>query len=767
MTRFASALAFVVASASSVAASHIPETLHNVANIETMRNPSLRTKDAERKSALHANLAASVVKPSKQLSRKLDEAAAADEEAVDEYYWDESMDASGIGFDITNYAVKYTKCATVQSYSDNLAVADYTDTVLAAQRFALFRLCPKDQCSASSDNGCGSNYGEYVVSLDKFMLSMLEYQESRVAGYCEYCQNCAAIEAAKNFHVEVKAAKEAAVLAAQTAYNTWYEDWLATQYANGNNVDEDGDGQVDTLTAAQAYYTAVKDGNNYANTYAANNYGSSYSASTSSGSSSASTGGYSVYNQNMWEVQNSQNKVYANSEAWSSMGSQSRSGTFYGKPVLNGYYENGVFYNVYGYFNGENTYVNLEDYDTFEWDEALWGEMPEGFQDIDENTESCLYKYAGSCYNQYDACMQILEDEDYTMYQQYMQQVNAYNSANGYQAQPIRATLKEFVQCVEVFPMEKYGNQYYQQSQYAQQQSYQQTAQQYNCYDGDENCQKMQEYSAQMYAYQQEKLQNRRYFVGPNCASNGRDIALAVYEDEYCSVLDSSSTVESVLGYSPYSSNLDLFPSECLSCFTEEQEAWYEDEEVYTLEPMCSMLYQYSGKCNKHLTATEYNYDGYAANGNYEYQNQNQDANSAYADYANNEWKQMYQSENQAQNENAVCSFLESLASNTYNENGEINVSGATWASWKKEYSAESRAMNAGMKAALVITALAAMAMAVTACVLHSVLARKNIPWKPRRSKGVDPTDLARKDSGITMGRSRSGATGAGTNPLL
>ena len=76
---------------------------------------------------------------------------------------------------------------------------------------------------------------------------------------------------------------------------------------------------------------------------------------------------------------------------------------------------------------------------------------------------------------------------------------------------------------------------------------------------------------------------------------------------------------------------------------------------MYTLEPMCSMLYQYSGKCNKHLVTTEYNYQGYVADSNYQYQYQEQNNNAAYADYANDEWKQMFQSENQAQNENAVC----------------------------------------------------------------------------------------------------------------
>jgi hypothetical protein len=198
---------------------------------------------------------------------------------------------------------------------------------------------------------------------------------------------------------------------------------------------------------------------------------------------------------------------------------------------------------------------------------------------------------------------------------------------------------------------------------------------------------------------------------------------------------------------------------------------------VYALDPVCSMLYQFAGKCNKHMSATEYNYDGYVYNPNYEYQNQAEDdtvKQNDGDDYTNNEWKQMFQSENQAQNENAVCNYIDALTSNTYNEFGEVSVTGTNWASplaWNRAFASQSRAMSRGMKAAISITALAALGMSIAACVLHSMLARKNIPWKPRRSKGQDPTDLARQNSGITMGRSRSGpGTGIVTgssNPLL
>jgi hypothetical protein len=185
------------------------------------------------------------------------------------------------------------------------------------------------------------------------------------------------------------------------------------------------------------------------------------------------------------------------------------------------------------------------------------------------------------------------------------------------------------------------------------------------------------------------------------------------------------------------------------------------------------MLYQLSGKCNKNLKAVEYNYYGnnYNQNNNInnQYNGEYQDANDEEAQRQN--YKQMYQSQQQAANEEAVCAFIESLTSNSYNENGEVTISGSQSffnpASWGREVQAESKAMSAGMKAALIITAFAAAFMAVAACVLHGALARKNIPWRPgaRRGKGEDPTDLARQNSGITMGRSRSGP--GGSAPLI
>jgi hypothetical protein len=189
-------------------------------------------------------------------------------------------------------------------------------------------------------------------------------------------------------------------------------------------------------------------------------------------------------------------------------------------------------------------------------------------------------------------------------------------------------------------------------------------------------------------------------------------------------------------------------------------EKWYEDEQVEGadtgIEPMCSMLYQFSGKCNKNLSpATNYS-KNYAYNKN--------------GGTIDEGWLLMYQSEEQYLNENSVCTFINSLRYNTYDQNGEVVLNPSTsWnpSSWQKEMAIQSRVMHKGMKAWLIVTALAAGCMAIAALVLHGMLARKNIPWRPT-SKGVnaggDPTDLARQNSGILTGRSRSAQA---TTPLI
>lgn len=85
--------------------------------------------------------------------------------------------------DITGYSVKFEQCQFVKSYDSELAESDESDTVLATKRFVLFRLCPNSDCTT-----CSTNYGEYLVDLDSYLQSTVEYFQAYQEAMCEQCQ---------------------------------------------------------------------------------------------------------------------------------------------------------------------------------------------------------------------------------------------------------------------------------------------------------------------------------------------------------------------------------------------------------------------------------------------------------------------------------------------------------------------------------------------------------------------------------------------------
>jgi len=90
--------------------------------------------------------------------------------------------------DLTSYSLKFEQCQFVKTYDDELAEDEDTATVLATQRFVIFRLCPEGYCSS-----CNYNYGEYVIDLETYLQATVEYQQELQEAMCdtcdEYCVN--------------------------------------------------------------------------------------------------------------------------------------------------------------------------------------------------------------------------------------------------------------------------------------------------------------------------------------------------------------------------------------------------------------------------------------------------------------------------------------------------------------------------------------------------------------------------------------------------
>lgn len=85
--------------------------------------------------------------------------------------------------DLTNYSLKFEQCQFVKTYSDELAEEEEMDTVLQTQRFVIFRLCPNNYCSS-----CNSNYGEYVIDLQEYLESTVQYQQELQEEMCQACE---------------------------------------------------------------------------------------------------------------------------------------------------------------------------------------------------------------------------------------------------------------------------------------------------------------------------------------------------------------------------------------------------------------------------------------------------------------------------------------------------------------------------------------------------------------------------------------------------
>jgi len=91
--------------------------------------------------------------------------------------------------DLTSYSLKFEQCQFVKTYSDDLADNEDSTTVLATQRFVIFRLCPEGYCTT-----CNANYGEYVIDLETYLESTVQYQQELQETMCENCENYCAVD---------------------------------------------------------------------------------------------------------------------------------------------------------------------------------------------------------------------------------------------------------------------------------------------------------------------------------------------------------------------------------------------------------------------------------------------------------------------------------------------------------------------------------------------------------------------------------------------
>lgn len=187
-------------------------------------------------------------------------------------------------------------------------------------------------------------------------------------------------------------------------------------------------------------------------------------------------------------------------------------------------------------------------------------------------------------------------------------------------------------------------------------------------------------------------------YAGPICASSGTKIKIGVFTDENCMYEDSSKEVDDYLvdgdGVAMKLSHNVLkstYTNTCISCMEPEDEndnnQGNDNEDNDKVIEMCERLYDDAAKCE-----TSHGFDnGYANYNGYE---------------------------NQLAQESVVCDYMQSLKSGTYDESGEIIVSGSN------SMRNGSKSTTGGQKFALTFFIIGTVGLAVYAAVLHSKLVK-------------------------------------------
>lgn len=223
-------------------------------------------------------------------------------------------------------------------------------------------------------------------------------------------------------------------------------------------------------------------------------------------------------------------------------------------------------------------------------------------------------------------------------------------------------------------------------------------------------------------------------YVGPHCGTNGHTIELGLFADNTCDTYLKSMS----------SGNYQLYyAKDCLECNYKESFGLIDDNAYdydATNNPMCSALFESSAQCHENV----------------------KDGSALAYDNADG---------NAAQNDNNVCTFVESLLENNYDETGEVYIQeDFEYQNWKRgsEYTKLFRKASVGQLLGLFVSMGTCFGLLGYAVYLHKKLLFRK-PWIPPKSvfpSSPDPDDdaasvaiseagrLSRRSSGIVNNRS-------------
>jgi len=120
-----------------------------------------------------------------------------DDNAVYNSFYYSAQNYGEYRFNITQYSLKYQSCVSLSFFKEDMdQQANSQDegngfsSLFRTQTFAILKLCPSHKCLDNSWYGCKSEFGEYMLPLQDYLVASNTYQESVAYSYCNYCQQC-------------------------------------------------------------------------------------------------------------------------------------------------------------------------------------------------------------------------------------------------------------------------------------------------------------------------------------------------------------------------------------------------------------------------------------------------------------------------------------------------------------------------------------------------------------------------------------------------
>lgn len=435
-----------------------------------------------------------------------------------------------VPFDLTSRAFKYSGCAAIKSYDETRAYE--TGNPMVIDTYAVFRLCPADQCNKYSTTGCGKNYGEYAVEMKTYLSYILGFYDERFNDYCEYCEPCdweyqasAKTDLQLCYANQEQKQYQQAVEAQQQAWQNFY---------NANNGDMSGwnvnnenwNGGDANFQNYNNYYNQARNYNGYYNNDS-NGAGANYNAN----SNSANGGSYgSSYDMGSYQNSNGnyrsgygnrqlQNGYFDEDGNWvdgnNNDGNDSNS-NYYSRYSYADYASNGGNNAQNNYGNGGNGYVN-----------GYWGADGKFYQTDNGNNNNNNNNGNNNNY--------------YTTYQEYEGQICNDGSICD--------------QC-EYENEEMYG-----------------WCDDYICGDYYTYCSDLYgetsnfDVSQYLECTEYQASNGFTYYIAPHCGSDHFTISLGVFSDENClEYIGEDVSLANVLGFKYNDGDLFQFPKECISC---------------------------------------------------------------------------------------------------------------------------------------------------------------------------------------------------------